>query len=333
MATVKDLPPFSYPAYKYAHRLTIYFEVLEFDILDIKNKDISKQYAAAITSKLPFELLTILPTKPDLTAVLKCLTDFDSERDTISSIIHSSGKCNATPSLQFHTQYAKLRSVMDVKVDDDSVKEFAWGTVLSTLPSGIRQVVCVLGVKRFPGSDQMERIDAAFFETCDTPGGSEKTVFAVDSCNAVSKTPSWEDRIGRLESQMERLITVSERNACSSGNNSHAGNSATVCKYHTEFGNRARMCESPCAFVQKEHNNYQQNSYPSVRPNFRPNNFSPLRSAYQQNHYDNVRPVFQPRNSNIRPVVPANNFGTARMQYPSNNSNWRNGTNYYNQGN
>ena len=200
MSAIKEVPSFSYPAYKYAQRLQTFFSVLEVDTGNAAN---IKKYGSAIIARLPNELLSCLPTKPTIDSLIESLTKFDSDRDTLSSAIASGGTNDGAPSIRFALKFTQLRPLVDPAVDDNGVRELSWATLNNEFPDQMKPILAVLEIKRFPSEMQLKRIDKVYFEVA-KPGDS------VCAASAVIES-SYEKRISQLEESMTSLLSMQKQ--------------------------------------------------------------------------------------------------------------------------
>ena len=282
----KDLPNFSYPAYKYAKRIIAYLEILE---VDQKNKDEIKKYAPALLSKLPYEIFELLPKKSDIKQILDVLETYDKDEQTLGTLMSSTSPIENSPSLDFAAQVSRLRAAMGPKTDGDVLKELAWATLSNKFPANLQQLICVLDIDKFPDDAKLRQIDKLY-----------NKVFEQKSCNAVSaddtvqplvaqsSVSNVDSRLDRLESQFEKMLNIVEQ-----GQKVPPGTSAddpSLCFFHNKYKHNSLKCQAPCSFFDKynicssnagQYRPRFQNNFPAFRPPFefqgnRPQRFAPV---------------------------------------------------------
>ena len=270
MSVLKEIPSFQYPAHKYADRLQRYFDTLAIDFTVGNN---NQAYAAAIIAKLPYELLPILPAKASVKVILKCLTEFDGETDTLSSLVQSNAGVSDVPSLRFATQVSKLKATMDPNATDDIVKEIAWATVCNTLSATMRPFLCVMDIKRSPTDVQLKNIDKVYREIsdnseakiCATTSSEETNAeVACKTCAAVSSSSTRiEDRVAKLEQSMDKLLNMQE-NMCNTMNRGNGQLSNTYRPYNRGYYSQTSQGfnQRNASFYGNNHPRFNMSHYP-----------------------------------------------------------------------
>ena len=109
MSVNLDIPPFSYPANRYANKLRKIFGVLG---LDFSNTDIDKKYTSSIIAKCPDEIIMMLPDKVTMDVLLKSFDNFDAGTRKLNEVLDFYQLSDSSLSIDFKALCDKVVAVM-----------------------------------------------------------------------------------------------------------------------------------------------------------------------------------------------------------------------------
>ena len=106
--------PFCFPAYAYVRRLRL---VLQNSDIQIVDDDASKKYSASLISRLPLDMISLLPENAGFATLLNFIESWDRPQTTTSSVMNEV-RSDVRPSYQFGEMKRRLKEVVKNVADD-----------------------------------------------------------------------------------------------------------------------------------------------------------------------------------------------------------------------
>jgi hypothetical protein len=260
------IPPFTYPAHSWVKKLRIIFECSDLDLTD--NNVITK-YLPIIISKLPPEIIDIMPSKCSISELLNFIESYDAKQISISEILSKKASLYDLPSVLYNISKNKFKSALSEQFSDLAIDELAWNDVKSKLPEELRTFTIFLNVINSPSQEQLKQLDCAF-NTLIKPSRNDSIALVsqpsssttpLNTNNNLDEIDKLKKRIACLEKTVESLTLNINELKCSyeknnysvrTSNTSHNSNyksNKQFCMYHRDFGEKAIHCVPPCNFL------------------------------------------------------------------------------------
>lgn len=154
LATI--IPVFSYPASEWAAKLKIVFEAADIKIHDGATQ---KKVLPLLLSKLPSDILNIVPNHKDLDDVLDFLRSYDKTSVSLDEILRSKYTVDSKPSIYFRNLQQKVKKALPLGTSDDTIALLAWQRLLAALPTHLQAAALVLDCDAVPTNEVLKRLD------------------------------------------------------------------------------------------------------------------------------------------------------------------------------
>jgi len=123
---IEDIvPAFGLPASLYVRRIKLVCQNSGINITDAED---CKKYTSILISRLPLDMIDILPTEMGFKTLLEFVESWGgveaSATDTLSDV-----RCDIRPSLQHAELIKRLKNTFSDKIGEEGLKELAWKTI------------------------------------------------------------------------------------------------------------------------------------------------------------------------------------------------------------